>query len=384
MNGKLTLSFSIATFIAAIGVLFFLADLRTRVQRLEREQQAPAAAPTETASKPAGSKQKDAKGASTTDVGDGADPLASKDPKAKLDWLVKKLDAVDTRVYEGIVDLESELYQQKRDIGKVNLVVHRILDGLRKSGDYAGFKSSLPEPHKALTPQQRKEYVTEAARWGIHVKEGEVTARGLLNGAQDRKMPIEYFMTRFPENGHETLVHLIGNTDVEEFAEPPYPDLHGLVTALYKALLAAGFQQGQGSHPARAPKTPGEQVPWVLPSGDTVYLYTRWKDADGKTHLARASDWVIDPATGKPLPEDCFKFTGSMRVEQRETGDEMLLAEARGFIASVYPDQAAMIEVAIDSASNDNYRYNWSALPKHDGNKPFYVDLIFRKTPLKK
>ena len=33
MNGKLTLSFSVATFIAAIGVMFFLSDVRGRLAR---------------------------------------------------------------------------------------------------------------------------------------------------------------------------------------------------------------------------------------------------------------------------------------------------------------------------------------------------------------
>jgi len=47
MNGKLTLSFSVATFIAAIGVMFFLSDVRGRLARVESQlaETAPAMSP---------------------------------------------------------------------------------------------------------------------------------------------------------------------------------------------------------------------------------------------------------------------------------------------------------------------------------------------------
>ena len=376
MNDKLTLSFSVATFIAAIGLLFFLSDVRNRVAHLEREHPAPATPADTPAPKPAPGP---AGGADAP-----IDPLATQDPVKKLDWIIGKLEEIDTRVYEGVVDLESELYQQKREVDKIKVLARRLLDGLRQSGDYPGLQSSLPEPRKPLTIEQRKEYKAEAERWGIQVEDGQVVARALLNGAQDKAYPVEYFMTRFPEAGHETLVHLMGKATLEDFAEPPYPNLQGLSTALYKALLAAGFEQGEGSHPEGEPKAPGEPVPWVMASGDTVYMVARWTDDEGQVQRARATDWVLDPETKSTLPEDCFKFTGSARVEHRETGDEMLLAEARGFIVSVYPDRAAMIEVALESAARNNYAYNWSRLPSHDGSKPFYIDLIFSKTPLTK
>jgi len=374
MNGKLTLSFAVATFIAAIAALFFISEVRNRLTRVERELAAPAstshAAPPATAASPAGDAP-----------GEGQPPSATGTDRQKLDWLIQKLDEVDTRVYEGIVDLEQTLYEIKRQVDTVQGVSRRVLDGLRQSGNFKGFVSSLPEPRKPLTIEQRKEYKAEAARFGFQVEEGRVTARGLLNGAQDKAYPIEYFMTRFPDAGHETLVHLMGKATIEEFKEPPFPDLTGLCTAFYKGLLAAGFQQGEGSHYERDPTGPDDVPPWVLATGDTVHVYVRWQE-DGQTKLARASDWVIDPTTKSPLPEDCFRFTGSMRVEKRETGDEMLLAEGNGFLMSVYPDRSALIEVALASARNNNYIYNWSRLPKHDDTKPFYIDLIFSKTPL--
>ncbi|MDF1700646.1 MAG: hypothetical protein P1V36_05760 [Planctomycetota bacterium] len=368
MNGKMTLSFSVATFIAAIGLLFFLSEVRTRLARVERELQAREAPAPEPVA-PAASEAP-------------ADPLATKDVQKKLDWLIEKLEEVHTQVYEGVIDLESEMYQVRQDLGRVKVRVSRILDGLRASGDFAGFQSSLPEPEKPLSVEQRKEYKAEAQRFGIKVKEGLVIARGLLNGEQDRAYPIEYLMTRYPEAGHETLLHLLGNATLEDWAEPPFPSLSGLVTALYKGLLAAGFTQGKPSHPEREPKEAFEQVPWVLASGDAVYMYVRWKDAEGKTVLARATDWMLDPKTKGVLPEDCFKFTGSMRVEHRETGDELLLSEARGFVVSAYPDTAALIEVALQSVIGGHLAYNWSRLPQHTKGEPFYVDLVFSKTAL--
>ena len=100
--------------------------------------------------------------------------------------------------------------------------------------------------------------------------------------------------------------------------------------------------------------------------------------------LARATDWMVDPETGQPLPEDCFKFTGSLRIEHPDTGEEMLLGERSGRLISVWPDRSALVEVALKSAVKNNYQYNWSRLPKQEGSGPFYVDLIFSKTPMKK
>jgi len=384
MNGKLTLSFSVATFIAALAAMYFLSEVRVRLARVERQtlpeypgdtertgEASPAADPA-----PAPDDENSREGAPES-------PLDTKDPLVKLDWLIHKLDEVDTRVYEGVVDLESELYQLQRKVDKLQIMTRRMLDGLRATGQYEGLASSLPEPKKPLTPDQIKGYSEEAEKFAIRIEPGRVTARGLLNGAQDKAYPIEYFMTRFPDAGHETLVHLLGNAKLEDFREPPYPSLQGLPSALYKALLVAGFEQGRGSHPDKEQYEPGETVNWVLATGDRIYMYVRWEE-DGKEKLARATDWIIDPATQSVLPEDCFRFTGSIRVENRETGDEMLLAEARGFLVSVYPDRAAMVEVALESASNNNYQYNWSRLPKHEDGKPFYMDVIFSKTPLEK
>ena len=374
MNGKLTLSFSVATFIAALAAMYFLSEVRVRMQRLETRQAHLDAGAQDTGT------PLSATGAGSE--GGNVPPLDTKDPIVKLDWLVNHVEELDTRVYDGVMSLESELFQMQRKVDKLQVMTRRLLDGLRATGQFEGLAATLPEPKTPLTPDQVKTYTQDAKKFAIEIEPGRVTARALLNGEQDKAYPIEYFMTRFPDAGHETLVHLMGTSRLEEFKEPPYPSLAGLPSALYKALLVAGFEQGEGTHPEKEPK-PGEPINWVLATGDTVYMYLRWEE-DGEERIARATDWIIDPETGSVLPEDCFRFTGSIRVENSTTGDEMLLAEARGFLVSVYPDRAAMIEVALASASNNNYQYNWPRLPKHEEGKPFYMDVIFSKTPLEK
>jgi hypothetical protein len=309
-------------------------------------------------------------------------PLDSKDPLVKLDWLIAKIEEMDGTAYDYYNDLAQEQYQLKRAVAQLKTAVLRILQGLRDSGDFPGLAPPLPAHKEPLTAETAKAFQEAAESFGIQVEPGRVTARGLLNAAQDKAYPIEYFMTRFPDAGHETLVHLIGTARIEDFAEPPYPSLEGLPTALYKALRAAGFEEGRGSHPDE--DSPDPRAPrWVLATGDTVYIYVKYTE-DGQPRTVRATDWVIDPKTGTTLPEDCFKFTGSVRIEHPDTGEEMLLAEPRGFLVSVFPDPAALVEVALESAVNNNYEYNWSRLPRHEPGKPFYVDLVFSKTPLER
>lgn len=380
MNGKLTLSFSVATFIAVLGGMYFLSEVRVQMQRLETRLEAEDTTPMR--SRGSLVSPQDVSAAAEEEEVDPVAPLETKDPIAKLDWLIRNLNELDTRVYDGTMSLESELFDLQHKVNKLQIMLRRLLDGLRSTGDFAGLAPTLPEPQEPLTAAQVKTYTEEAKNFAIEIEPGRVTARGLLNGEQDQAYPIEYFMTRFPDAGHETLVHLLGKARLEDFQEPPFPSLEGLPSALYKALLVAGFKQGEGTHPEKQP-SPGEPINWILATGDTVYIYVRWEE-DGVEKLARATDWIMDPATKSVLPEDCFRFTGSFRVENTTTGDEMLLAEARGFLVSVYPDRAAMIEVALDSASNNNYQYNWPRLPKHEQGKPFYMDVIFSKTPLEK
>ena len=172
-------------------------------------------------------------------------------------------------------------------------------------------------------------------------------------------MPIEYFVTRWPESGHETLVHVLGKLPMDDELTPDR--LKGLMTAVYKGLVVAGFAEGENS--GYDTSKGADKAAWIPPTGDTVYVGVRYS-LHGKVHLARASDWVIDPAAGSVLPVDCFRFAGSRRQEDYETGDEQLTAEAGGMLVSVYRSPTTMIEIADPNNLNDNYRYNNTRIPK--------------------
>ena len=87
MNGKLTLSFSVATFIAALAAMYFLSEVRVRLRRLETRQAnadavsegSPATRGTNPAAGLGGS------GNAADAEGDPVAPLDSKDPIVKLD-----------------------------------------------------------------------------------------------------------------------------------------------------------------------------------------------------------------------------------------------------------------------------------------------------------
>ena len=230
-----------------------------------------------------------------------------------------------------------------------------------------------------ITDELKAAYKASAAKHGVTVEDGRVTVRGFLNFSPKTSMPIEYFITRFPESNHETLVHLIGNKDVEALNDNPYQALSGLSTALYKGLVAAGFKQGVPGHPDMDsdPKDPE----WILATGEKVYVAVRY-ERGGQTHVERATDWIIDPAVDAVLPPDCFRFTGGTRMEDHDTGEEVLSAEAMGLLVSVWPTYTAIVEVALESSRRNDYTYNFARIPKGEGEGPLYLDVIFSKTPI--
>ena len=71
-----------------------------------------------------------------------------------------------------------------------------------------------------------------------------------------------------------------------------------------------------------------------------------------------------DNTIGAVLPVDCFRFAGSRRQEDFESGDDQLTAEAGGLLVSVYRNPTTMIEIADPNNLNDNYRYNNTRIPK--------------------
>ncbi len=374
MNDKLTLSFTVATFVAAVGVIIFLRGVTEQLSRVEREV---AQIEIQPAGRPPGATARGGGDGDTTVSADEA--LESKDARKKLDHIIERLQQLEDDSYDTYNEIATDLLQIKKEMGRIKGSVRRIIKGLGSGGAGAAFAPDLPPADKPLDDAMRRKLTDQAAQLGIKVEEGKATVRGFLNLSPNTSMPIEYFIARFPEASHETLVHIVGNKSPEEVNQNPYQALSGLPTALYKAMLAAGFTQGAPGHPD--PESNPQDPKWVLPSGDTVYLYVRW-EVDGTEHISRATDWIIDPSTGDVLPQDCLKFTGSMRYENHETGDSSLLTEQSGLITSVWPNRSALIEVALTSAAANNYQYNFARIPKPVEGQQLVLDLIFSRTPI--
>jgi hypothetical protein len=373
MNGKLALSFAFAAVILAAGGLFAvfyrLGALEERVADL------PARSGTRAPKVEADPRKHDE---AATDV------LATKDPLAKLDHLVDALGKVDAQMYDFYTDLSSDLHQLKREVAQIEATLRQVIQGLGRpgGGGLPGFGWALAPRETPLDEATKRAYLEAAQAAGVAVEEGRVTVRGFLNMSPNRSMPIEHFMTRYPEAGHETLVHLIGKRTLEELRENPYGGLKGLPTALYKGMVAAGFREGVGTHPEPTSDPRNEKPRWILATGDVVYVACRY-ERGGATHVARATDWVIeDPAKGTVLPADCLRFTGSARAEDPDTGEAVLAAELGGFLVAVWPTPQALVEVALPSSLDNVYTYNSARIPPSEGKGILYLDVIFSKTPI--
>ncbi len=291
-------------------------------------------------------------------------PSAAKEPApgdeggpASLQDVSRKVGKLGDDLYDYYTEIMGDLHELKRTGKQTQSATRSVLQALAKDGQPLGTWGLAP-PGDALGEPALAEYRNHAEMYGIKVSPGLVEVRGFLNMSPKTYMPIEYFVTRWPENGHETLVHVTGPVKVD--GNLSADRLRGLPTAIYKALVVAGFKQGESTGmDASDPEHPK----WVAPTGDTVYVGVRYA-LRGKTHVARATDWVVDPKAGGVLPEDCFRFTGSRRVEDFETGDEMLSSEASGLVVAVYERLPALVEIAAPSVLAGDYRYNFARIPK--------------------
>lgn len=282
-------------------------------------------------------------------------------PAGTLAALEKKVGKLSDDAYDQYSETMGDLHELKRTSKQVLAAVRSLAQAIAKPGQPIG-AWGLAAPAKAATPPTPEvlaAYRDAALAAGVKVEPGRVEVRGFLNMSPNAAMPIEYFVTRWPESGHETLVHVLGPVVMDDELTPDR--LKGVVTGVYKGLVAAGFVEGQNSGYEAGPNP--DKPTWVPPTGDTVYVGVRYS-LHGKVHVARATDWVIDPAARSVLAPDCFRFAGSRRQDDFETGDEQLTSEAGGLVVSVYRNPTSMIEIAAPSNLNDNYRYNDARIPK--------------------
>jgi hypothetical protein len=354
---------ALANFVALVGGAWFigqrlnaLEDTTARlserpprhVARAEEPEPSPAPAPA----------KKPAKG------GDGKPDGKSPPTEGTL---IERFDKVAADLYDYYADVTQHVYDMERTLKKLQSSVKAIELRMRRPGGVG--PGGLAPADQAPTAEVLAQYAKDAEAAGVKATPGRVEVRGFLNISPNTSMPIEYFVTRWPELGHETLVHVVGPVDV---TQPKATDaLKGLVTAIYKGLVVAGFRQGQpsGWEPitgAKGAPPPSEAQPtmkWVPPTGDVVYMGVRWHER-GATHVARATDWVVDPGAKSVLPQDAFRFTGSRRDEDYESGDEALTAEMSGQVASVYRTANSLFEIALESNLRDDYAYNFKRIPK--------------------
>jgi hypothetical protein len=289
-------------------------------------------------------------------------PARPTPPKEGEESLRDQIVKLGNDSYDQYSEIKSDLYELRQGMTRVQAALRRVNAAVAKPGQPGG-QWNLAPAGDALPPETLAAYRRDAEAMGVRIGDGLVEVRGFLNMSPDRSYPIEFFVTRWPESGHETLIHVVGSWQYDPSAGSDA--LKGLVTAIYKGLIVAGFVPGEPSGFVPAPDPKKGRGTWIPPKGDVVHLGVRYR-LRGKTHVARASDWVVDPAGETPtvLPEDAWRFTGGLRMEDMRTGDEMLSAEASSKVVSVFQDWNTLVEIAVASNVDNAYQYNGQRIPK--------------------
>ena len=138
---------------------------------------------------------------------------------------------------------------------------------------------------------------------------------------------------------------------LEMFACPEGTKEHESVVAVkskaatvHAALLAVGAKPG---HPAQFDPV------YVPAKGTVVDIDVTWADGDGKTHTARAQDWVMHLPTSKPMSQD-WVFGGSSFWRDEATGQDYYQAEGGELIClSNFSTATLDLPVSSSQANSD-------------------------------
>lgn len=114
---------------------------------------------------------------------------------------------------------------------------------------------------------------------------------------------------------------------------------------MHAALLASGAQPGKPA--VFSPE-------FVPPSGTSIDVTLRWKDAQGKIQQTSAGDWVLDEQT-KETMKTPFVFTGSMFMVNRD-GRRMYMGDADGELICVSNFPSAVMDVPMKSTGDNDSR----------------------------
>ena len=212
--------------------------------------------------------------------------------------LNRKVGKLGDDLYDYYTEIMGDLNEIKRSSKQAHAATRSVLQALAKEGQPLGTWGLAP-PGDALAEPALADYRKHAEMFGVRVAPGVVEVRGFLNMSPWTTMPIEYFVTRWPESGHETLLHVLGPRARRRSLTPDR--LKGLVTAIYKGLVARGLRAGRphSRFDPPAPATRTSRAGWPPPAtSSTSASATR---CAARSHVARATDWVDRPVDERPV-----------------------------------------------------------------------------------
>ena len=91
----------------------------------------------------------------------------------------------------------------------------------------------------------------------------------------------------------------------------------------------------------------------------------RWTDAAGRTHVARAEDWIWNVAEGRAMERAAWIFAGSFEVpEEGRPGQTRYAADVVKSLVATYHDASAILENPWHGADDTRYHANIHAVPE--------------------
>lgn len=128
---------------------------------------------------------------------------------------------------------------------------------------------------------------------------------------------------------------------------------------IYQALLSLGLQPG-------APASVDLSGKPTRPRGPGVTLLVEWKGKEEQEVRVRAEDLIYNAKTKKPMERIEWVFTGSRRLEDPETGHQVLQADmTRNIISTHQADPSVILQNPLpDAVDESSYKANEELLPK--------------------
>jgi hypothetical protein len=209
---------------------------------------------------------------------------------------------------------------------------------------------TAPAPPKLPEPEGAQRLSKEYPIW-IDKKKKEVIVEGQI---ALREGMLEMFACTRNTKEHESVVS--ANTKAY---------------LVHAGLLALGAEPG---HPVRF------QPEYLPPTGTEIEVLVRWLDEKGKTHTARAQDWIKDLKTKKEMSYP-FVFAGSLFWVDPDTQKKYYQAEHGDFVC-VANFATAMLDIPAKS-SQSNEELEFEAFTNKIPRLGTPVQLIF-KPKLKK